>query len=141
MQVTLEAPPGPEGATVSLKDRVRQLKPRKHLYVIAKNLRADVQPGVLYHVYFDLPAGTRPKPGKSDPHYIGTLNFFNAMTADHGPEAMATDTFVSFDATRVARNLHLTKRLSNKPSLTIAPANEPEAGARPVVGELTVVEQ
>jgi len=143
IQVSLEAPPGPEAASVSLKDRVKQLKPGKHLYVVAKNLRADVQPGVLYHVYFDLPPGTKPKPGKRDPHYIGTLNFFDAMTTDHGggSEAMASDTFLSFDATRVAKNLHLTKRLSTKPTLTIAPAKQPEADAKPVVGEITVVEQ
>ena len=140
MQVNLDAPPGPEGA-VSLKDRIRQLKAGKRLYVVAKKLRADVQPGVVYNVYFDLPAGTTPKPGKRDPHYVGTLNFFDTSEHEGGAEAMGEVKFRSFDATRVARNLHLTKRLSDKPSLTIAPAKEPEAGARPVVGDISVVEQ
>ena len=109
--------------------------------MVAKKLRADVQPGVVYNVYFDLPPGTTPKPGKRDPHYVGTLNFFDTSEHEGGAEAMGEVKFRSFDATRVARNLHLTKRLSDKPSLTIAPAKEPEAGARPVVGDISVVEQ
>jgi len=142
VQVNLEAPPGPEAENVPLGQRVKQLKPGKRLYVVAKNLRADVQPGVVYHVYFDLPAGTQPKPGKRDPHYIGTLNFFDAghPEGDSGMSAMATAKARSFDVTRVAKSLQATKRLSAKPGLTIAPVKQPEADARPVVGEITVVE-
>jgi tyrosinase len=142
VQVNLEAPPGPESENKSLKQRVKELKTGKHLYAVAKNLRADVQPGVVYHVYFDLPPGTQPKPGKRDPHYVGTLNFFDA-SGEHmaGAESMGEIKFRSFDVTSVAKRLNATKKLSEKPGLTIAPANEPEAGAKPVIGELSVVEQ
>jgi tyrosinase len=142
VQVNFEAPPGPEAEQVPLGQIVKQLKAGRRLYVVARNLRADVQPGVVYHVYFDLPPGTTPKPGKRDPHYVGTLNFFDAHP-DHegGAEAAGTAKFRSFDVTRVAKNLKVTKRLSAKPALTITPATQPEAEARPVVGEITVVEQ
>src|SRR5438067_13577099 len=113
----------------------------KLLYVVAKTVLADVQRGVVYHVYFDLPPGTTPKPGKRDPHYVGTLNFFDAHDHEGGPEAAGTAKFRSFDVTRVAKNLQATKRLNTKPTLTIAPANQPETDAKPVVGEITVVEQ
>lgn len=141
VQVNFEAPPGPEAEQLPLGRYVKKLKPGRRLYVVAKNLRADVQPGVLYHVYFDLPAGTTPKPGKRDPHYVGTLNFFDAHDHEGGAEAAGTAKFRSFDITRVAKNLQATKRLSAKSTLTIAPANQPEADAKPVVGEITVVEQ
>jgi len=141
VQVNFEAPPGPEAEQLPLSARIKQLKAGRRLYVVAKNLRADVQPGVVYHVYFDLPPGTTPKPGKRDPHYIGTLNFFDAHDHEGGPEAAGMAKFRSFDVTRVAKNLQATKRLSTKPTLTIAPANQPEADAKPVIGELTVVEQ
>ncbi len=141
VQINFEAPPGPEAGQVPLSQHIKQLKPGRRLYVVAKNLRADVQPGVVYHVYFDLPAGTTPKPGKRDPHYVGTLNFFDAHDHGGGPEAAGPAKFRSFDVTRVAKNLQVTKRLSTKPTLTIAPANQPEADAKPVVGEITVIEQ
>jgi tyrosinase len=141
VQINFEAPPGPEAGQLPLSKHIKQLKPGRHLYVIAKNLRAEVQPGVVYHVYFDLPAGTTPKPGKRDPHYVGTLNFFDAHDHEGGSEAAGTAKFRSFDVTRVAKNLQATKRLSANPGLIIAPANQPEADAKPVVGEITVVEQ
>jgi tyrosinase len=141
VQVNLESPPGPEAGQLPLSKHVKQLKPGRRLYVVAKNLRADVQPGVVYHVYFDLPAGATPEPGKRDPHYVGTLNFFDAHDHEGGAEAAGIAKFRSFDVTLVAKRLQATNRLSTKPTLTIAPANQPEAGAKPVVGEITVVEQ
>jgi tyrosinase len=143
VQLSLEPPPGPEAADVTIADRVKRLKAGQRLYLVAKNLHADVQPGVLYHVYLDLPPGATPKPGKSDPHYVGTLNFFDAEHSGEGGgmEAMGVAKFRSFDVTRVAKSLQASGHLNAKPTLTIAPAKQPEAEARPVVGEITLVEQ
>lgn len=143
VQVSLAPPPGPEAVDVPLSDRVKRLPAGHHLYLVAKNLRANVQPGVVYHVYFDLPAGTTPKGGASDPHYVGTINFFDAKHGEQGGgmEAMGTAKFRSFDVTQVAKNLLAKKSLSANPTLTIAPVAQPNAEARPVVGEITLVEQ
>jgi tyrosinase len=144
VQVTLEPPPGAEIENVPLTERVKRLSAGRRLYLVVKNLGAKAQPSVVYHVYLGLPPGTRPKPGKSDPHYVGTLNFFDAehgVRSEGGMETMGTAKFRSFDVTQVARDLQAGGRLTAKPTLTIAPVSQPTADARPVVGEITLVEQ
>lgn len=141
VRVNLAQPPGPEGAAVPLRDRVRQLKPGKRMYAVLKNLNAEVAPGVVYHVYFDVPAGYQPKPGKRDPYYVGTLNFFESHSGHEGEEGSTTPKFRSLDVTAVAKRLQRTNKLSAQPSLTIAPTTPPEADARPIIGEISIVEQ
>jgi hypothetical protein len=110
------------------------------MYAVLKNLSADVAPGVVYHVYFDIPAGYQPRPGKRDPYYVGTLNFFESHSEHEGGEG-STPKFRSLDVTAVAKRLQKTGKLSAQPSLTIAPTTAPEADARPIIGEISIVEQ
>jgi len=115
---------------------------QRRLYVVAKGLETQVQPGVLYHVYLGLPAGSDPQGHES--HYVGSLNFFGSH-GGHGETHDVTpsgpEKFVSFDITEVARRLKTEDALDAEPSVTIAPAGEPDSAAQPVLGELTLVEQ
>ena len=123
--------------------QVASLAAGRRMYLVMKNLRADVQPGVLYHLYLDLPANASEKDKKA--HYVGAINFFNAL--DHGGKENDTQTkkgperFKSFDITKLAKELRANDLLKEKPIVTIVPVGEPAEGAKPVVGEITVVEQ
>ncbi|MGA2427565.1 MAG: tyrosinase family protein [Candidatus Acidiferrum sp.] len=139
VSVTLESP---ETGAVPLTQSVAALTPERSLFVVARDLRADVSPGVLYHVYFDLPPGTPPAQAAS--YYVGALNFFGAV--HHTEEGAASSgtvpsKFFSFDVTEVAKTLQAAGKLSAKPSLTIVPSGEPESEAKPVLGSITLVEQ
>ena len=74
------------------------------------------------------------------------INFFDAVhLADHsghgGAAGQATDKFFSFDVTELFKRLHLNKQLRAKPTLTIVPAGQPASAAKPVIGEISLVEQ
>jgi tyrosinase len=144
VRVALELPPALGAApAVPLADRVRSLAGR-HLFLVLKGLRAQVQPEVLYHVYLELPPGTVPQ--GEERHYVGTVNFFDSVGLtgheDH-PVAAAPvpDKFFSFDVTALAKDLLAKGQLSAKPALTIVPAGQPVAEAKPVLGEIALVEQ
>ena len=143
VRVTLEPLQEPgAGPFMPLPARVENLPPERRLYLLTKDLRAEAQPGVLYHVYLDMPPGTPPEKGA--PHYVGTINFFDASQQDgpHGGTAAAgTQKFFSFDVTEVAKYLQSKKQLNAKPTLTIAPSGQPAAAAKPVVGDILLVEQ
>jgi tyrosinase len=136
-------PPTP-GATFSLESQVHSLLPERKMYLLMKNLRAEAQPGVLYHVYLDLPSGTTPK--KGDVHHVGIVNFFEAAahaSATHAqmPAPSTGAKFLSIEVTRVAKNLQTKGLLTENPSVTITPVGRPNATAKPVIGEITLVEQ
>ncbi len=137
VRATLAPPPAEldEQPAPPLGDQVRALED-KRLYLVARGLATDAQPGVLYHVYLGLPDGTNPAAGGE--HLVGTLNFFGFGA--HGDD-MSHDAYYSFDVTDLAKQLEADGRLGGSPSLTIAPVGTPASEAQPVVGEVTLVEQ
>ena len=110
-----------------------------------RDLHADAQPGVLYHVYLELPAGASGQ--RMEAHHVGVVNFFNAVShgaAGHGHGDAAkksTARFLRFDVTDLARKLQGQGLLKEKPTLTIAPAGQPAADAKPVIGEISLIER
>jgi tyrosinase len=141
VRVILEAPriaeatPGPP-----FQERVTSMKEDKRLYLALRDLRTNLQPGVLYHVYLDLPEKVTPKEGQD--HHVGAINFFDA--AGHREEkapAEGKGRSRSFDITQLARRLQSRKLLSEKPAVTIAPSREPISDAKPVIGRISVFEQ
>lgn len=123
-------------AAPPLADRVARIPSRTRIYLVLRDLSARTTPGVLFHVYLELPAAERPLP--ESPHRVGTINFFEAAAhADHGPHPLV----FSFDVTRLLRELRSRGRLGDTPSVTIAPARVPAPQARPVVGSIALVEQ
>jgi tyrosinase len=119
--------------------------PKEHrLYLVAKSLQTDAQPGVLYNVYLDLPANPTKK--QLATHHIGQLNFFGAAAhggGGHGNEGQKkkAERFVSFDITALAKRLHSQDLMKEATTLTIIPAAAPDAKAHPVIGEFILVEQ
>ena len=112
-------------------------RPRR-VFLVLKNVRAKAQPGVIYHVYLDLPPGTTGQAAQR--HYIGPLNFFDAVP-QRGHAAHFTGRTSKFDVTDIAARLRSAGKLSASPSVTIAPAGQPAAAAEPVIGEISLVEQ
>jgi hypothetical protein len=119
-----------------LISRLDKLKGGRSIYLVVRGLHAEEQPGVLYNIYLDLPAGAKPR--KDDPHYVGQLNFFNSAYAG---SASGSDFFFSYDLTSVARNLRGRKLLGARTVITISPAGTPENGAAPSIGRVELLEQ
>ncbi len=141
--VTLEPLPDKEGEPPgSFTDRVTALKEGRRFFLVLKNLHADAQPGVLYHVYLDLPPDATDEQKKA--HYVGSVNFFDAVPhGDHQhdkPPKEGTEKFLSFDITDLAKTLQSMKVLTEKPTLMIAPAGRPADEAKPVIGDVSIVE-
>jgi tyrosinase len=123
------------------REHVQALAEGKHLSLIVKDLQADAPPGILYHLYLELPEGA--KGDKRTPHLVGTINFFDAVRHSEGHEKKAQkgpERFYQFDITNLARTLDAKKLLTTSPTLTIAPAGTPAEKANPVIGEISVVE-
>ncbi len=142
VRVNLEPAPAPEGVAGALSERVKSLAAEKKLYLVLRGLRAEAQPGVLYHVYLDLPEATPLEKGK--PHYVGAINFFDATAhGDHegAVEAKGTPKFFGLNVTSIAKSLQERGLLTEKPALTIAPSGTPAEDAKPVIGEISLVAQ
>lgn len=135
VRTTLAAPPSPQ-ATVPLATRIANLPESHRLYVVVKGLHANVQPEVLYHLYLELPA--QAPGGAATEYYVGNINFFGT---GHSHEGANDDQFYSFDVTDLAKRLKAKGLLTDKAELTIAPAGQPTSDARPLIGEVSLVEQ
>jgi hypothetical protein len=126
-----EAPPLPEIA--------RQLQPGRKLVLVVGDQRTNVQPGVTYRLYLDLPQDVAPE-GR-EPFLVGPLNFFNATTADDPLKAPKSERFVSFDVTAVTKTLSAQGKLKSKSTVTFIPDATPAEGSRPIIGEIKLIER
>ena len=131
----------PEAVGTKLSAVVRTLKADESLFLVLKNLHANVNPDVLYHVYLDLPEGADPKTAAE--HHVGVINFFNAAGhgADHEAASGPDDRFYSFDITQLAKKLLAKGALEDEPQVTIMPLAKGTVEAQPLVGEISIVRQ
>jgi tyrosinase len=137
------AAPSPGAAAPSvapLSAKLSALPDDRRLYLVLRNIKADAPPEAVYRVYLDLPEGGAP----ADPinsSYVGSFNFFAAVP--HGDDHAGHGGIMSrsFDITDVAANLDAQGKLKAEHSVTIVPSNEPAADSKPVVGEISFVEQ
>ena len=140
VSVNMQAPPSTAAGLGDLVQMVRNLGPTRRLFLVLRNLQAANQPGALFHIYLELPGNTTGAP--NDAHKVGSIHFFDAVGHGHGAAAAAPQQkFFSFDITDLAKRLVAEGQLTTTPRLTIAPSNELESDARPVVGEITLIEQ
>lgn len=141
VRVQVPATTSPTASAVpggSLAARVAALPENRRLYLVISNFKADAQPEALFRVYLDLPDSPPSDPINS--HYVGSFNFFAAVPhgdahADHVARTL------SFDVTQVVAELDAKGLLKSEPAVTIVPSNEPVANAKPVIGEISFVEQ
>jgi tyrosinase len=129
----------PHTETASFADAIEALGGERRLYLVISNYRAEAQPGILYHVYLDLPSG--PSDQHREGHYVGTMNFFDVVPHSGHQAAAMTGKQRSFDVTDVVRKLHAEGRSGTAPSVTIVPAGRPAAEARTVIGDIKLVGQ
>ena len=77
--------PGPTEVTLvaaggdSVAARLRSVAPGRPVYLTFARVLAPTTPAATYNVYLGLPANASPS-GATDPHYVGTLSFFNASS-------------------------------------------------------------
>jgi len=105
-------------------------KSSRRLYVVIRGLRVDVDPGVLYHLYLDLPAGA--KPAANDPRFIGTINFYGVP-----PNASPDRAFFTFDITDSARKL----RSKKDTTITFVPGGPAAPGAKVTIARVEITEE
>ncbi len=136
IRVKLKAPAAEAGEPFDM--RIRKLAPSTRVYLVISKLQAAAEPGILYEVYLAPSEEAVSKP--SAKHRVGTMNFFDAVS--HGEEShVNNDNFVSFDVTNLIRRQQLEGRLKAEPAVTIVPAGEPAADAKPIVGSIEVIAQ
>ncbi len=133
--VTVTLAPASAAEETTLSATLKALKPEEHLYIVLRDLKASVPPGVLYDVYLDLPQGAHPKP--EDPHIIGTLNFYNSVGVSAGNPGF----FFSFDITDAAKSLQAHNLLNSRTVITISPSGTPASSPEAVVGRIELVKQ
>ncbi len=112
-------------------------RPRR-VSLVLRNYRANVQPGVIYHVYLSLPPGTSGSAAQR--YYVGPLSFFDAVPLPGHAGAFVGRT-ARFDVTELVQRLRAAGELDDPPSVTIAPAGEPSAAAQPLIGEIALVDE
>src|SRR4029077_5132230 len=136
VSAVLAAPATPLAAGASVQRLAVPPSPR-NLYLILGGIDAMLDPGsVVYNVYLDLPEGA--KASESDLHYVGSLNFFNAALGhDHGDGHGHT---TAFNVTDVVKALQASNKLSERPAVTLATSGELRGDAKPMVGEVALVE-
>jgi tyrosinase len=135
--VAVTLAPAPGNAT-SLSARVATVQQDRKVYLVARGLGTNEQPDVVYQIYLALPQGVAPKP--DGPHYVGSLNFFNATTGGADP-ARPDSRFYSFDVTDLLKTLQASKSLDGAVTVTIVPADTPRVSAKPVIADIALVEQ
>ena len=135
------ASPSPAAAPAAspLAGRLSALPDDHRLYLVINDFKATAQPETLYRVYLDLPDNASSDPLNSN--YVGSFNFFAAVP--HGDDHDHADTArsISFDITDVAADLDAKGQLKAEHTVTIVPAKTPFADAKPVIGNISFVEQ
>jgi hypothetical protein len=131
---------GTKAEEPAFASRLSALPPGRHIYLVLRNLSAPEPPGVLYHVYLDLPEGAQP--GKADPHHVGALNFFQAgRLTDSGAHVATPSEFRSFDVTAAGKTLQSRGLLGDPTTVTIIPGTPPSSEVKPTIGQIELVEQ
>jgi hypothetical protein len=115
--VTLVGPSDAVGSG-SVAARLKNVEAGRQIYLTFMRAQAPAATGVTYNVYLGLPASTAPR-GTSDPHYVGTLNFYNATSG--------RPLDIALNITPHVGRLLAASEIGDDVRVTIVPAGEPAA--------------
>ena len=141
VQVPLTPKATATAAPRALASHVEALDANGRMYLVVRDLKTDLPPATLYAIYLDLPAN--PTLAQKKAHAVGVFNFFHAhdqQAAGHEAMAAAHSSAASFDVTTLLQSLRKAGTLTEKPVVTIVPVRPPNAAAKPVVGDVAIVE-
>ena len=102
------------------------------------NIQTNVSPNTLYRVYLGMPAGT--VGAAREAYRAGTINFFEAGSHLEGATNMEPPHY-SFDVTELVKRLGSAKAITDEPTVSLVPASKPSAEARPLIGDVSLVQQ
>jgi tyrosinase len=136
VRVELTPPPSPTaGLTAATPRPIAPSGPSNRLYLVLAGIVAAPDDDSTYNVFLDLPEG-QGNPPTSDPHYVGTLNFFNAAGhEEHGAAGHKT----TFNVTDTVKALQAKSQPSAKPSVTLVRRGDAK-GANPIVRQIYLME-
>jgi len=139
LQAVASPSPAAAPAASPLAARLSALLDDHRLYLVINDFKATAQPETLYRVYLDLPDNAPSDPLNSN--YVGSFNFFAAVPHGDDHEHADTARSISFDITDIAADLDAKGQLKAEHTVTIVPAKTPFADAKPVIGNISFVEQ
>jgi hypothetical protein len=99
------------------------------IHLVVEGIASKSPPGTRYNVYLGLPSGATGG-GPSDPHYVGTIGFFDAV------DGLAKE--ARFNITDRLRRLTADGNAQDEVSITLAPVGPPVSGADPKIGRLVI---
>jgi len=117
---------------------LQSLPASRSLYLELTGLQAVKQPGTLFHLYLDLPEDVAPKPGNA--WHIGSINFYNAVPGPDAPKDKP-ESPTTIDIADVLRKLRSSQKLTSDSTITIMATHPPEAGSKPMIGHLAIIEK
>jgi len=126
------------GENKTLASHLKSLRSEQRIYLVLRGLCTEKQPGVLYHLFLDLP--TNMTPGRNDERYVGSLHFFDSSSCLD--RSQVSESFTdSYDITDVANKLFAQNSLSDVTTITFVPAGEVVSGSKPQIGRIEIVVQ
>ncbi len=124
-----------DGRALSLAQRIAVAPPHRRFLLVIDDLRAGVQPGVLFDLRI---AGASDHAARNrGDALLGTLNFYAAQR----PGVAARPRRVSYDVSQVLRELASAGKLEGGLGLTIQPVAPPAPGSDATIGHIALVEQ
>jgi hypothetical protein len=123
----------------SLAALLERVTADEHVLLVLRDLHAAQPPNIVVQIYLGLGEGE--KPSEDDPHFAGTLNFFNTVRPPGAAGVHGPAQFDSFDVTDVIQNLRISKKLTDPVLLTLQPVGRAAEGSKPSIGRIDLVLQ
>jgi hypothetical protein len=141
-RVPLRAMPSRAGAKArSLSALLERVQAEEHVLLVLRGLHAEHPPNIVVQIYLGLAEGETPAATQDDPHYAGTLNFFNVVRPPGAEGIHGPDQFDSFDVTDVIQNLRTAKKMTDPILLTLQPVGTAAEGSKPSISRIDLVLQ